>query len=407
MKRVASVSLLACLLGSCALDFDAPFADSTADASADTAAPTDASQDTKPPGDASAGGSAGQAGSGGGGAGTAGTGAAGMGGTAGTGGGGPQYRRAITLTSGVSPIPAGVMIPVVFDHGPLVAASKALASGNDVRIRRLEGTDWVELDRVADFSSAWGSPLVLVFFATRDPIPHSQTDTSYYLYYGDPAATAAPADPNKVCALWEDFESGDLSRWTDHINAPYFNVTQSQVHSGSYALQMGADSTAHRILTANGVTGTNLALTAWWRFSQVATLDVAQLVRASYTGTIDSYDTNYDDTKNGWSIGRLVNSTWKTLATSGNTNAANTWTRITTQIMGTQMRGLRDGANVVPVNGWVDVGTQLASGGIGFRAWNLPAGAFAWVDDICMSPYAYPEPTVSLGNEQQAPFSGN
>jgi len=126
------------------------------------------------------------------------------------------YRRQITIAA-QAPIPAGYSLAIHLDHAALVAASKSLSSGADVRLFRREGVSaWTELDRVVDPASAWDTDYTTIWFRTQS-IVGAGTDSSCYLYYGDPAATAAPKDPQQVYAFWDDFDQAGLAGWTFSI----------------------------------------------------------------------------------------------------------------------------------------------------------------------------------------------
>ncbi len=63
------------------------------------------------------------------------------------------------------------------------------------------------------------------------------------------------------------------------------------------------------------------------------------------------------------------------------------------------MKFLLDDVQINPVSGWVDVGTDHTSGTVGQRAWT--ANNDWWIDDVRARKYADPEPTATIGAEEE------
>jgi hypothetical protein len=102
---------------------------------------------------------------------------------------------------------------VTFNHAALVAAGKSLASGDDVRVVRWNNgaCNWTELDRVlGDTAGAWNQAATSLWFRLSSAIAANRSDGSYFLYYGNPAAAAPPANPRNVFFFWEDFSGAGL-----------------------------------------------------------------------------------------------------------------------------------------------------------------------------------------------------
>ncbi len=117
-------------------------------------------------------------------------------------------RERIEVATATTAAPDGYTVPLSFDHAAMVAAGGALASGDDVRVLRWDGSTWTELDRVLNEASAWDAADTTVWFRTATPIAADTTDISYWLYRGNAAAGAPPADPAQVFLAVEGFESG-------------------------------------------------------------------------------------------------------------------------------------------------------------------------------------------------------
>jgi hypothetical protein len=316
------------------------------------------------------------------------------------------YRQPLTVTAGSAAVPSGYSVPVTLNHASLVSAGKSLASGNDVRVFYWNGTTWVQLDRVLDSGSAWNSATTKIWFKTQAAIAASGTDINYYLYYGNPNAANPPANKANVFLFADDFEGGTLSKWT--ILSGGWQVATDQKHGGTYSLKYPTESgTSDKwIFTNPALNEANVYLDTWWRFSVLdpanSRPDMAQLFRADGAGSND-YEANLESqssTREGWDIAETIGGTWSALNTDTvSTAAANTWTRIGTAIYGTGMRVFKDGTQINPTSGSFNVGSQLASGTIGFHKWNMSSGAW-WVDDVIVRRYVDPEPTAAPGTEQ-------
>lgn len=118
-----------------------------------------------------------------------------------------SYRQ-LTVTAGSTALPAGTLASLQFDHAALVTAGTSQADGDDVRLVYWNGTSYAELGRSLATGSSWNQPTTRITFRTAAPIAASASDSGYYLYYGNAAATApAGAAPSarfyKVEALAE------------------------------------------------------------------------------------------------------------------------------------------------------------------------------------------------------------
>jgi hypothetical protein len=316
------------------------------------------------------------------------------------------YRAPLTVTAGSAAVPSGYSVPVTINHASLVGAGKSQASGDDLRVFYWTGASWVQLDRVLDSGSAWNSTTTKIWFKTQAAIAASGTDSNYYLYYGNPTAASPPANKANVFLFADDFEGGTLSKWT--ILSGSWQVATDQKHGGTYSLKYPTESgTSDKSIFANPALNIdNIYLDTWWRFSVLdpanARPDMAQVFRADGTGSND-YEANLEgqsSTREGWDIAKTVGGTWSWLNTDTvSTAAANTWTRIGTAIYGTGMRVFKDGTQINPTSGSFNVGSELASGTIGFHKWNMSSGAW-WIDDVIARRYVDPEPTAAPGTEQ-------
>ncbi len=310
-------------------------------------------------------------------------------------------RKQITITAGSVTIPSGYSVPTTFDHAGLVTAGKSQADGDDARVLYWNGSSWVELDRALDENSNWNSASTKIWFKTQASISASGTDNNYYLYYGNATAGNPPANKSNIYLFFDNFEAGNLNNWT--IVDGLWQVATDNPRTGTYSLKYPAETSADRHIVANpALNEAGVYLDAWWRFSDVASMDIAQIFRRP-AGTHSSYDTNLEGTA-GWDIAKEINGSWSELAANTGTPTANTWVRIAIAIYGTGMRVFKDGTQINPASGSFNVGTELTSGNIGFRKWNVDPGFAWWIDDVVARKYVDPEPSSSLGAEEHAAF---
>jgi hypothetical protein len=123
------------------------------------------------------------------------------------------YRRALTVQNGAAALPAGYSIRVPID-ALLFPAGKVRSDLSDVRV--FDGAN--QIDRAVDLAPP-GATRAL-WFALQRPIAANASDTAYALEYGDPNASAAPADATKVFAAYDDFTGATLSSLWQMNGAP-------------------------------------------------------------------------------------------------------------------------------------------------------------------------------------------
>jgi cellulose synthase/poly-beta-1,6-N-acetylglucosamine synthase-like glycosyltransferase len=147
------------------------------------------------------------------------------------------YREQITV-SATDAVEAGYSVSLTFDHASLVSASKALASGQDVRVVHYDGSTYTELDRALDPLSSWNDANTQIWFALVDPITASGSDGNYYLYYGNSAAGSAPADWANVFMLGDDFNDGTLTSAVDTSTSGTASITEA---GGEASIDLGTN----------------------------------------------------------------------------------------------------------------------------------------------------------------------
>lgn len=302
------------------------------------------------------------------------------------------YRRPITVEAGT---PVGYSIQVTLDHASWVSASKSLPSGDDVRVVAQNDTQFLELDRVLADGSTFGDAATTIWTQIPDG------PWALYVYYGNDTATSPAASDAGVYLLAESFESGDLAGWNVPAGS-VFSVDNLISRSGGYSLA-ASEITA----TNSGITRdlglTDYSVEAWWYLEGSVDFDVAQGVRAIPDGdSVSQYETNLEATA-GWLISSYINSTFTGLSGHSGSPSADTWIKVVTEIVGSQIRVTIDDQPIVQGE-WLDLGTPLLdTGGVGLRAFDVPAGSTWRVDDIRVRLRQEPEPSASLDAEETRP----
>ena len=313
------------------------------------------------------------------------------------------YRQPVDLVAGAAVVPSGYSIALTFDHATLVAAGHAAADGHDLRVVADVGGSLTELDRILDDGSGWNSASTRIWFRTPAAIAAGATSRAW-IYYGNAAAGPAPENPSAVYLFYDDFESGDLSRWTpvlDGNGGGYWSSSTAQARSGTHALHAGATG-SRKVIVASGVDGNDVAFSAWWYATAATSLDFSQAVRAGSTTPLNMYKSNFYS-GSGWDVSKIVSDNYTQISTPHGAFSTGTWTQVTILMVGTKLRVLKDGAQVSPPGGATDVGTELGSGSVGFQDANVPAGQDVWVDDAVARRYVEPEPTATAGAEEPHP----
>jgi len=139
-----------------------------------------------------------------------------------------QYRQKITVSSsGSTAVPDEYSVGFTEDTASLISAGRLRSDGNDWRIVYWNGSHWIELDR--HVRSGWDSVNTETWFKTRAAIGGGASDDNYYVYYGHPAETGTPpsywsdsmgADaPSRVYWYADSFEEHAIGEhpdgWTD------------------------------------------------------------------------------------------------------------------------------------------------------------------------------------------------
>lgn len=124
------------------------------------------------------------------------------------------FKKNITIVNNnaSAALPSNYTVNLTFDHSSLVSANQSLTSGDDVRVVYNGAT---ELDRIN--VTAFNTGTTVIVFRTQADIQAGGNASNYELYYGNPSASAPPADPNNVYLFWDDFNS-----YNNNISHPDF-----------------------------------------------------------------------------------------------------------------------------------------------------------------------------------------
>ncbi|MBI3963455.1 MAG: fibronectin type III domain-containing protein [Candidatus Kerfeldbacteria bacterium] len=127
------------------------------------------------------------------------------------------YRQQLTVTASSTAIAIGDTLTLNADIDALVTASKMQADFDDLRIVYWDGATNTDLDREY-LAEGLGNPTSNndVRFPAQAAISASGTDDGYFLYYGNPSATAGPQDEANIYQYFEDFSTDVCSggSWT-------------------------------------------------------------------------------------------------------------------------------------------------------------------------------------------------
>ncbi|NIQ81051.1 MAG: DUF2341 domain-containing protein, partial [Anaerolineales bacterium] len=320
------------------------------------------------------------------------------------------YRKKITVSAGSADVPSGYSVSVTFDHAALVNAvpsSKSLASGDDIRIVRWDGSTWTELDRTLDESSSWNDASTKIWFRTQAAISANGSDGNYYLYYGNTTPGSLLANKANVFDLWDDFD--DITDWTKWVDDGDGSIVSATVNSSVVTIDSGSGPLGglkHNTYAPDNTYGFVARVYA----SAVQASDdhapVCWFINAP-DGETYAYQTRGSSARNRYvrkhDSGQSPES--ETIIeqdlSTGPFPVANTWYEYEVhRLTDGTMRALRDGTQQFPPGGgWSIADTSTTSGdfGIGGESWNGQDYEFDW---IWARKLVDPEPSASAGNEE-------
>ncbi|MBL9017108.1 MAG: hypothetical protein JNL83_23175 [Myxococcales bacterium] len=301
-------------------------------------------------------------------------------------------RRPLDVTVGSNGMPAGYTVAITIDHRALVLTGQSLASGEDVRIVRDDGTP---VDRVLDTGSAWGGASTKLWFRANTTAVSAGTVLRFWVYYGNLAATAAPASPAAVWLFADGFE-GSTAAWSFGTGVA---VSTARAHGGTRALATPPTTQASRGGSVSAVNESNVAWDVWCNIDNLTGLDISVFLRGR-AGSV--WQTNLQPvgpgTSERWNIASTINANYTEVVPPPPTSPmaiADTWIRVTFYAYESRMAVDINGVRAVPVSGFADVGASNLPGDVGVDAWN--ALAAVWFDDVTLRRLVLPEPVIAVG----------
>jgi hypothetical protein len=301
-----------------------------------------------------------------------------------------HWRKPITINNGGVSTQTNYQVKLTLDTQTLVNQGKMNSAGNDIRFT--DSTNYsTALSYWIESGINTGSTIIWV------KIPSIPTGSStIYLYYGNSSATASSNGPNTFI-FFDDFESGNLNKWTI-VTGSTWTIATDQKRSGSYSVRGGPLSQVSERIVATGLNLTDIAFDAWWREGSIDT-DAAQLVRANTSTNFYDYEINKESSYD-WALSKFINNSWSSFQTTTNYQPpAGTWFKVTTSIRGRYMKFLYNDSQILPASGWCSVGTEIASGTVGFNIWTTPD--YNWFDDVRVRKMTATEPVLSsVGAEE-------
>jgi hypothetical protein len=148
-----------------------------------------------------------------------------------------DFRKELTFGHDHSEIDEEMTIEVTFDHKALVDATKALASGDDLRVVFQDETDrssivYTELDRI--LTSPNTTTTKLEFRCPETMAANAERISAVkriYVYYDYPSAVSPPGDKDNVYCMFDDFDTDTSAKYESEPNRGTwsYNTGQSRI----------------------------------------------------------------------------------------------------------------------------------------------------------------------------------
>ena len=243
-----------------------------------------------------------------------------------------------------------------FDHASLVTASKALASGYDLRVAYWNGTAWQELDRVLDSGSGWNSSTTTLWFKTQAAIAANSTDNNYFLFYSSAAVVPPPANASNVFLFADDFEVQNFNKWLADSGS-LWTIDNTRSHSGSYSAMYPTEGGgSHNLWATPNVNVADVYFEAWWNINALSQKwNVSQQLRVTvnddgYSSLLCSCSPN-NTNPIGWNISKDIGGVYSDINAPAGTISANSWMRVGTAIAGSTYQVFLNGTLVNTATG--------------------------------------------------------
>lgn len=333
-----------------------------------------------------------------------------------------QHRKKITVSSsGATAIPDEYSVSFTEDTASLISAGKLRPDGNDWRIAYWNGSSWIELDR--HVRSSWNSVNTETWFKTQAAISGGASDDNYYFYYGYPAETETPP------SYWSDSMGADAS------SRVYWYADDFEEHTSGEDPDGWTDQGTENFYVALHDSEKWFQVNTWndWRDGSTAS-GMANIGDAVWSATVYYYQ----EGTNNWGgigvhidygdIGRIVvirDGGWYRADEPDWANATGWLTLADIHFpLGTKGRIelITEGTNLDAY--WYNPPGYTPEKVTVFTGFTIPSGTgkldvhverpgsvppdpinTRWIDadDIIVRKYVNPEPTISLGEEEEQP----
>ena len=295
------------------------------------------------------------------------------------------YRKPISITgTGTALTNYQISVPVTY------VAGKMNADFSDLRFK--DSSDnilsyWIESYVASTSAQAW----------VKVPSIAASGITTIYMYYG--SATATSASNGVVTFIFFDDFSGDLSKWTKHVNGANINIVSGYLEcvGGTTAAPYGhtvLGSSASYSSFTDGIIDGKVYL---------ATDGIAEVgYRGSYAA-----NTGYKsrmDARAGQGLGHLMPpySGWGFIPTGGGPSGTaiptGTWYPFSIIANGSSLN--------ISCAGQTLIGTDTSYAGPGEISLQNHYGTYSRFDDIRVRKYASSEPIVNTGSEESGSYCG-
>lgn len=308
-----------------------------------------------------------------------------------------QYRKQVTVSNNANSLmESGYTVETPFDILGLVGDGKAQADGDDIRVVYWDGANNMELNRLLDIDVG------KVTFMTQADIPLSRSDDNYWIYYGNHGAGTPPANGNNVYLFYDDFDDNflDSAKWV----ASGWNQIVEQ----------------NQQLETTNSSGTGLPNGYGWMLSQT-TVSGNLLYQTDIKTTVDGWtfpSINYfrSDNTGGWgwygyrwyfsvkdNLIRLLKGgsgpeLW--VSPNGANYSPDTFYRVRISFFNGNINGvITDLSTQTVVDSFSIADYSYSSGYHGADTQAYSSSVAIW-DNYIIRKYMSPEPTTSLGSEE-------
>jgi hypothetical protein len=179
------------------------------------------------------------------------------------------YQETLNIANNMEKIlPAGYTAFFELDTSVLIADGKLSPSCNDLRVYYYNGSATVEIKRhIREHTFACGSTTTKVWFNTQKDIVPSETDSDYYLFYGNTTIVEPLESDSSIYVFMDDFTSTErfTELWRNNING---TLHLSFHNNSNYLTKSRLDSYGGYVLIGSELS--QFELTAVFRYTSAS-----------------------------------------------------------------------------------------------------------------------------------------